>query len=204
MYPGVSGFETLLSNGSFASLEQLVLANNNKGKVALSYGLGQANVVDTLSCLNGIIHVVDSVLFPPNPTSATAEYANLTSFATALKSVGIADTFDAYERTTVFVPSEEAMAEVSDVLSTLNKTQVRRVLKYHALTERVMSFNLIESQQELTVNNMSLPITVVNGTVFVGTGGAKVIRSDLLTANGVIHVIDKVSSAFLGEIDELS
>jgi uncharacterized surface protein with fasciclin (FAS1) repeats len=56
-----------------------------------------------------------------------------------------------------------------------------------------MSFDLSANQSVETVNGASLAIRVENGTVYVGTDRAKVITANVLTANGVVHIIDKVS-----------
>jgi uncharacterized surface protein with fasciclin (FAS1) repeats len=132
-------------------------------------------------------------LYPPNPTTATAVIAGLTSLAGALNATGLLGAVDSLEALTVFAPTNEAFAEIADVAANLTTEQLSAVLTYHAVPARVMSFDLQPTQDAPTVNGAALPIRVENGTVFVGTGGAKVIQANVLTANGVVHVIDKVS-----------
>ncbi|KAI9006468.1 FAS1 domain-containing protein [Hyaloraphidium curvatum] len=194
--PAVSGISTLLGNGSLSNISpQILLATkpaSGSPPLLLTYGLGNSGVIDTIPCSNGVIHVVNSVLYPPNPTTATALIANLTSLAGALNATGLLETVDELPALTVFAPTNEAFAAVASVAANLTTAQITNVLTYHAIPARVMSFDLAASQNATTVNGAALPIRVENGTVFVGTGGAKVVAANVLTANGVVHVIDQV------------
>lgn len=195
--PPVSGIETALGKGNLSHVDpQLLVASNSPtAGVILSYGLGNAGVIDTLKCSNGIIHVVNSVLYPPNPASATLGYANLLGAQSALTKAGLADDLDAMDNVTFFAPTDAAFAEVAETFANYTKSKLGYAIMRHAVPGRVMSFDLKESQNVTNVHNASVAIKVVNGTVFVGDSGAKVIRSNILTANGVVHIIDKVLTA---------
>lgn len=59
---------------------------------------------------------------------------------------------------------------------------------YHVVPTRAFSVDLIDNQKLKTLQGRELTIRIKNGLVFVN--GARVITSDVITSNGVIHVID--------------
>jgi transforming growth factor-beta-induced protein len=150
----VSGIETLLGNGSLSNIDpQILLATKTPSPpLLLTYGLGNAGVIDTISCSNGVIHVVNSVLYPPNPTSQTAILADLTSLAEALNATDLSgwwsrrlefesradfcyhspcfavDTIDSLEALTVFAPNNEAFEAIANVTANLTTEQLSSIL----------------------------------------------------------------------------
>ncbi|KAI9023120.1 FAS1 domain-containing protein [Hyaloraphidium curvatum] len=192
--PPASAVPTLLGRGNFSSVQpQLLIAERLQSPpVLLSYGLGKSGVIDTIKCRNGVVHVVNSVLFPPNPTSATAVKAGLSALVQALTATNLAGAVDAIPAVTVFAPTDAAFAEIANVAATLTPQQFAKVLTYHVVPARATSFDLQAEQKFPTVNGAQLHVRVSNGQVFVGDGGAKVVAANVLTANGVVHVIDKV------------
>lgn len=195
--PGLSGIPTLLGNSTLSSVSpQILLATRQQPSppLLLTYGLGNAGVIDTLECQNGVIHVVNSVLFPPNPMMATLRLENLTVLVDSLRKASLAHALDREtEAVTLFAPSDEAFAAWSS--PKLTKEETQSVLTYHAVAGRIMSFDLKEEQQVESLQGGKLNITVsaTDGEIYVD--GAKVIKANVLTANGVVHIIDKVSLA---------
>jgi uncharacterized surface protein with fasciclin (FAS1) repeats len=95
---------------------------------------------------------------------------------------------------TVFAPTDEAFAKlpagtVENLLKPENKAQLVAVLKYHVLAGKVMAKD-VKTMQATTVQGQKMSIEVKEGGVFVDN--AKVVKTDLLADNGVIHVIDAV------------
>ena len=95
---------------------------------------------------------------------------------------------------TVFAPNDAAFAKlptgtVENLLKPENKDQLVAVLKYHVVPGKVMAAD-VRSGQVATVQGQKVDIEVKSDGVFVDN--ARVIKTDLLADNGVIHVIDSV------------
>ncbi len=114
----------------------------------------------------------------------------------AVKAAGLVDTLKGDGPYTVFAPTDEAFAKLPDgtvenLLKPENKEQLVAVLTYHVVPGKVMSSDVINKQVEAeTVQGSKLRINALNGGVSVDN--AKVVKADIETSNGVIHVIDTV------------
>jgi uncharacterized surface protein with fasciclin (FAS1) repeats len=98
---------------------------------------------------------------------------------------------------TVFAPTDEAFAKlpegtVADLLKPENKAKLASILTYHVVAGEVLASAVVtmDGKSAATVNGASVKIGVKNGVVTVD--GAKVVTTDIMTSNGVIHVIDTV------------
>jgi len=95
---------------------------------------------------------------------------------------------------TVFAPTDEAFAKlpkgtVEDLLKPENKEKLVAILTYHVVAGKVMAAD-VKTMQAKTVNGKELDIKVTDVSVTVNN--AKVVKTDVATSNGVIHVIDPV------------
>ncbi len=96
---------------------------------------------------------------------------------------------------TVFAPTDEAFAKlppgtVENLLKPENKSQLQAVLTYHVVPGKVMASDAAKLSSAKTVNGQSFSITESDSGLMVDN--ANVIKSDIPTSNGVIHVIDQV------------
>jgi len=117
------------------------------------------------------------------------------TLAAALQAAGLVDTLKGPGPFTVFAPTDEAFAKlpagtVEDLLKPENKAKLTEILTYHVVPGRVPAAKVTAMSSAPTVNGKALSIATANGGVTVG--GAKVVRTDILCTNGVIHVIDTV------------
>ncbi|KAJ3079860.1 Stabilin-2 [Quaeritorhiza haematococci] len=170
--------------------------------VTLGFGLGKANVIDTIDVGNGIIHVVDSVLIPPRSASETAVAAKLTSLAEALTSVGLVETLDSLQGITIFAPTNDAFAALLKALNgTLPPLNVlQSVLALHVVPSIAYSTDLFPAAGSNitvpTVLGQNLTVIVKKDSIEVAGPGnsvaVKVIRPDVLIDSGVVHVVDAV------------
>jgi transforming growth factor-beta-induced protein len=117
------------------------------------------------------------------------------TLATALKAAGLIDTLKGKGPFTVFAPTDEAFAKlpagtVEDLLKPENKQKLTQILTYHVVPGKVMAADVVKLKNAKTVNGQSVQIKVDGGTVMVDN--AKVVKTDIATSNGVIHVIDSV------------
>lgn len=110
----------------------------------------------------------------------------------AIEAAGLVDTLRGKGPYTVFAPTDEAFAKISKVdLNALlkNKEALTRVLTYHVVAGKVTAADVAKLESAKTVEGESVSISTVSG---VKVNDAEVIKADIMTSNGVIHVIDTV------------
>lgn len=120
------------------------------------------------------------------------------SFKTLAAALGAADLVDALKGEgpfTVFAPTDEAFAKlpagtVESLLKPENKAQLTAVLTYHVVAGRVAAKQVVDLKGGKTLNGQRIDIAVKNGGVAVDA--AKVVKTDIVCSNGIIHVIDSV------------
>jgi uncharacterized surface protein with fasciclin (FAS1) repeats len=123
------------------------------------------------------------------------EAGSFNTLVAAVKAAGLVETLQGTGPFTVFAPNDAAFAKLPDgaVQGLLaDKAKLTSVLTYHVLAGKVMAADVIKagSVKPKTLNGQTLDIQVRNGSVFVN--GAKIIRTDIVGSNGVIHVLDAV------------
>jgi len=117
------------------------------------------------------------------------------TLVTALQAAGLVDTLKSKGPFTVFAPTDQAFAKLpagtlENLLKPENKEKLVAILTYHVVPGEVMAAQVIKMNSAKTVNGQSLTINVSGKTVMVDN--AKVVKTDILCSNGVIHVIDSV------------
>ena len=94
---------------------------------------------------------------------------------------------------TVFAPTDEAFAKLPkgtlDSLLMQNLPKLKRILTYHVAFGDVRAEDLMQIEEVETVEGSIFAVDTSNG---IKVNDAKVITPDILTDNGVIHVIDAV------------
>jgi uncharacterized surface protein with fasciclin (FAS1) repeats len=117
------------------------------------------------------------------------------TLATALQAAGLADILKGKGPFTVFAPTDEAFSKlpagaVESLLKPENKEKLKAILLYHVVSGDVTAAQVVKLSSAKTINGQDLRLTVNDGTVKVND--ATVVKADVLTSNGVIHVIDTV------------
>jgi len=113
------------------------------------------------------------------------------TLATALGAAGLVDTLKGKGPYTVFAPNDAAFAKIpkADLDALLkDKAKLTAVLTYHVVPGKVMAAD-VKAGKVKTVQGSELTITTSNGVM---VNNAKVIKTDIVADNGVIHVIDTV------------
>ena len=116
---------------------------------------------------------------------------NFSTLVTAIKAAGLVDTLKGKGPFTVFAPTDVAFAKIPKAnLDALlaDKAKLSGVLTYHVVPGRVMAKD-VKAGSVKTVQGSALTISTKDGVM---VDGAKVIKTDIVTDNGVIHVIDAV------------
>ena len=173
----------------------------NKG--SLFVNLAQVTATDVLAS-NGIIHVIDRVLTPPAPTFASGSIVDVAAAdgrfntlvaalqATQLDSV-LADNSEVF---TVFAPTDDAFALLG--VETIEALLADLPTLTNILLSHVITGSRIDSVTALaatggsveTASGASVALSIQDGALFVND--SRVTMTDIVTDNGIIHVIDAV------------
>ena len=113
----------------------------------------------------------------------------------AVKAAGLVETLKGDGPFTVFAPTDAAFKKIpqstlNDLLKPENKEKLASILTYHVVSGKVMAKDVVDLEEAETVNGAKAPVKVSGDTVMIGD--AKVVKTDIKTSNGVIHVIDTV------------
>jgi transforming growth factor-beta-induced protein len=156
-------------------------------------------IITDIETSNGVIHVIDSVLLPPAKLSDIVDTAvadgRFKTLAAALGAAGLVDTLKGEGPFTVFAPTDDAFAKlpagtVETLLKPENLEQLKSILLYHVVSGKVMADQVVTLESADTVLGKPVTIKVMDGKVYVND--SQVVLTDVLAANGVIHVIDSV------------
>eukprot|EP00747_Dinoflagellata_sp_TGD_P101139 gnl/TRDRNA2_/TRDRNA2_168247_c0_seq4.p1 gnl/TRDRNA2_/TRDRNA2_168247_c0~~gnl/TRDRNA2_/TRDRNA2_168247_c0_seq4.p1 ORF type:complete len:330 (+),score=67.37 gnl/TRDRNA2_/TRDRNA2_168247_c0_seq4:79-1068(+) len=148
-----------------------------------------------IECSNGVIHVIDKVLMPPTIVQLAVSNPSFSTLVAALTKANLVDTLNGAGPFTVFAPTDAAFTTLlSDLGNTaeelLAREDLAEILKYHVASGKVMSTDLSNGMEVETLQGSKATISITGQTVKVGD--ATVTSPDVVGANGVIHVIDKV------------
>jgi uncharacterized surface protein with fasciclin (FAS1) repeats len=127
---------------------------------------------------------------PPENIFFTLKNArNFKTLIKAIEAAGMVDTVKGSGPFTLFAPTDEAFAKLpagtlEGLLKPENKEKLKALLAYHILPEKVMSSEMTGLREFKTLKRSKLKIDGPK------VEGATVVQQDLVTSNGVIHVID--------------
>ncbi len=115
------------------------------------------------------------------------------TLVTAVKAAGLVETLKSAGPFTVFAPTDEAFAKLpaGTVASLLKDPEaLKKILTYHVVAGKVMASDVVKLDSAQTVEGASVKVVVKDGEVMIDN--AKVLKTDIVCDNGVIHVIDSV------------
>lgn len=144
------------------------------------------------SAVAAVALTVSSFAFAKSDIVDTAKAAGtFNTLVTAVQAAGLVETLKGPGPFTVFAPTDEAFAKIPKAqLDALlkDKEKLAAVLKYHVVAGKVMAKD-VKAGDVKTVNGKTFKIGTTGG---VTVNNAKVVKTDIETTNGVIHVIDTV------------
>ncbi|MDF1844807.1 MAG: fasciclin domain-containing protein [Rubripirellula sp.] len=160
-------------------------------------------ILNDVGASNGIIHVIDSVLMPPEPKNiveTAAAAGNFQTLLSAVEAAGLVETLQGRGPFTVFAPSDKAFTKlVKETLASLlkpeSKHKLQAILKYHVVPGR-LSFDDIEHLKAIkTAQGAEVRVKVdafADPYPGLAINQSNIISGDIDAANGIIHVIDQV------------
>lgn len=127
--------------------------------------------------------------------TTAASVDDFSTLVAAVKAAGLVETLQGDGPFTVFAPTNEAFAKLpegtlEELLKPENKSKLISILTYHVVPGKVMAADVVKLDSAKTVQGSKIGIKVKDGTVKVDN--AKVLKVDIETSNGVIHIIDSV------------
>ena len=166
------------------------------------------HVVQLTSYQNLDIYVIDGILDYPGDLNNTFESNdNLTGFANVAldtevpiwdtadntaKNATLAEVLYGVRGLTLFVPSNQASADISQITS--NKTRLLDILKNHVINGTTVYSPSFDNTTYVSAAGENLHFTSNSTGQFVTSGNttARVTQPDVLIKNGVLHIIDRV------------
>ena len=121
--------------------------------------------------------------------------SNVTTVVAAVKAAGLVETLKGTGPFTVFAPDNAAFEKlpagtVETLLKPENKATLTKILTYHVVAGRYTSADLKDGMMLKTVQGEELKVTIKDGKVWINN--AMVETADVISSNGVTHVIDTV------------
>ena len=128
----------------------------------------------------------------------TATGPNMERVTTLVKAIQAADLVQPLKGSgpfTVFAPTNEAFAKLpagtlEDLLKPENKEKLRSILLYHVHAGDAIPAAKVRTMNLSTLANKPLMVTADGGSVMINN--AKVIKTDVVASNGIIHWVDTV------------
>lgn len=127
----------------------------------------------------------------------TAEAAGkFKTLAAAIKAAGLTEALEGEGPFTVFAPTDDAFAKLpketlESLLKPENKHKLVSILKYHVVSGEVKASDVVKLDYATTLNGQRVDVTASKDGVQLDSN-TKVVTTDILASNGVIHVIDSV------------
>ncbi|APE03201.1 fasciclin [Alteromonas mediterranea] len=117
------------------------------------------------------------------------------TLVTAVKSADLVNTLKGDGPFTVFAPTDDAFAALPEgtlemLLKPENKQTLVSILTYHVVSGKVTAKDVSTLSEASTVEGSKVMISTDMNKVMINE--ANVIKADVMTSNGVIHVIDTV------------
>ena len=155
----------------------------------------QVTVAD-ITTDNGVVHVIDAVLLPPTETvvDVIVDSPIHNTLEAAVVAADLVETLSGEGPFTVFAPTDDAFAALPagtiDALLADPQGALTDILLYHVVGANALSTDLMDGMTITTINGKDVTVTINNDGVFIND--AQVTVADIVTANGVVHVIDAV------------
>lgn len=188
---------TFLSGGNYSlpgnrtAPVVLELMSSNATQLTVVEATSNVTSVGSAAAANLMIYVIPQVLSLPMSISSTVG-----SLAPALAQVAspLLAPLDAAMGVTVFAPSDSAVNAAMSALGSLNATQIQTILLNHVINGTVAySTNLGSGNYTSAAGEPFTFMSNSSGTyVMSANSTAKVIKSDIIVQNGVVHVIDGI------------
>lgn len=118
---------------------------------------------------------------------------NFNTLVKAVKAADLVETLSGPGPFTVFAPTDEAFGNLpAGTVEALlkDKAKLTSVLTYHVVSGKHMAADVVKMNSLKSVQGQDITISLKDGAAMADN--AKIIKTDIICSNGVIHVIDAV------------
>ena len=157
--------------------------------------MADSSMVDTTMTEAGV-EVGGAMMVPSkNIVENAMGSSDHTTLVAAVKQAGLVETLSGAGPFTVFAPTNAAFAQIpSATLDGLMKPEMKadltKILTYHVVAGALKAADLRDGQELTTVQGQKLKVSIKDGKVMIN--GANVTTADVVSSNGITHVIDGV------------
>ncbi len=195
-----------LDAAAVTAMEMITMVNGDAAEItsddAGNWYIDGAQIVMTdIQASNGIIHVIDAVMMPPEDEPALStiveiavENPDFETLVAAVTAAGLVETLSGEGPFTVFAPTDAAFealppGTLDAVLADI--PTLTDILTYHVYAGELDAAAVTAMAMITMVNGDSAEITSDDaGNWYID--GAQIIMTDIQASNGIIHVIDAV------------
>ena len=190
-----TGYYSTLSKGPEQGSKLSLYIDMSATKINGRSGISKTDIMAD----NGVIHIIDKVLLPMSISDHAVANPTFTSLVAALSKAKLVSALnDATKTYTVFAPTNEAftalLSALGVTLNDLSSETLTPILLYHVVSGYIPASAVMAGYfptlSTAFGKNVSLQIGVSGGVILNNT--SKVIATDVVATNGIIHVIDKV------------
>lgn len=151
-----------------------------------------------LAVAGGLIVAIMPARAADDIVDTAAKNGSFNTLVAAVKAAGLVDTLKGKGPFTVFAPTDEAFAKLpkatlESLLKPENKQKLVSILTYHLVAGQYDAARITAAKAKQfgikSVQGANIAVDLRDG---VKVSGANVVKTDVLTSNGVIHVIDTV------------
>ncbi|HEU4470349.1 MAG TPA: fasciclin domain-containing protein [Flavisolibacter sp.] len=179
---------------SIVSCSDNASTSNTGGDTSSMTGTGDTAAVTTpqeTGVMVGGANMVPSKNIVENAVNSSEH----TTLVAAVKAAGLDSTLSGSGPFTVFAPTNAAFAKlpagtVDNLLKPEMKSDLAKVLTYHVVSGSYRAADLKDGQELTTVQGGKLKVSIKDGKVMIND--ANVTIADVISSNGVTHVIDGV------------
>ena len=176
--------------------------DTSSGALAITDGRNRVSkIIQTdINASNGVIHVIDKVILPANKNivETAAGISDFSILVEAVIAANLQGTLSGVGPFTVFAPTNAAFAALLAELGISKQALLAdvplltNVLTYHVVAGRVLKADVPVGTPIATVQGGKFTVDSTLTITDARSRKAKIVATDVLTSNGVIHVIDKV------------
>ncbi|MCW5922339.1 MAG: fasciclin domain-containing protein [Saprospiraceae bacterium] len=165
---------------------------------------GSSVTTADVAASNGVVHIIDKVIVPPTVVNQALNNPNFSILVAALTrsdlGVDYVNVLSGAGPFTVFAPTNAAFAALltelgASGLNDISADVLNKVLQYHVVSgANVRASQLTNGQQVTTFQGGTFTINLTGGAKIVDAQGrtSNIVVTDVQSANGVVHAIDKV------------
>ena len=188
----------LLTIAMGVSFLAFITACNSSSKMAGNDDstMTDSTVADTSMAMEQGVEVGGAMMVPSkNIVENAMGSSDHTTLVAAVKAGELLETLSGTGPFTVFAPTNEAFNKlpagtVDNLLKPEMKKDLQGVLTYHVISGALRAADLKDEMELTTVQGQKLKVSVKDGKVMINN--ANVTIADVISSNGVTHVVDAV------------